>query len=309
MIQIGSSYAYLYHMKTIFRDIQPVANASFTIHQERATQFAAPFHFHKGYELLFIIKGQGKFYGGNQVMNFNSGDVYLFGPDFPHYFVNDRAFLESGQTGHSIIIQFRDGSLEKVFALLPELRVVSGLLKQAEAGIKFSQVGGEILSLPFEMLKSKNAGLQNLLFFMNMLHQLASSKRLLMTIIDPVLKVSQKKQRADSRLDAVYQYVLSHFSEELTTQQAASLSCMQNAAFCRYFKRRTQKTFSQFVNTVRITHATHLLSKTDRNISDICFSCGFNSVSYFNRQFKTIVGLTPADYRKTTTQEETDPQE
>lgn len=294
-------------MKTIFRDIQPVANASFTIHQERAAQFAAPFHFHRGYELLFIIEGQGKFYGGNQVMNFHSGEVYLFGPNFPHYFVNDRTFTESGRTGHSVIIQFRDGSLENVFAQLPELQVVSELLKQAEFGVKFSEVGDDILSLPFEMLKSKNAGLQNLFFFMNTLHQLASSKCLLMTTIDPVLKASPKMQRVDSRLDEVYQYVLSHFGEELTTQQAASLSCMQEAAFCRYFKRRTRKTFSQFVNTVRITHATHLLSKTDRNISDICFSCGFNSVSYFNRQFKAIVGLTPADYRKTTIQEETDP--
>jgi AraC-like DNA-binding protein len=286
-------------MKTIFRDIQPVANASFTIHQERATQFGAPFHFHKGYELLFIIKGQGKFYGGNQVMNFGSGDVYLFGPNFPHYFVNDRTFVESGETGHSIIIQFRDGSLEEVFAQLPELSAVNELLKAAVSGVKFSQVGETILALPFQMLKSKNSGFINLLHFMHALYLLASSNRHLMTTIDPAPAPSLKKLRGDSRLDDVYQYVLTHFSEELTTQHAASLSCMQEAAFCRYFKRRTQKTFSQFVNTVRITHATHLLAKTDGNISEICFSCGFNSVSYFNRQFKSIVGVTPLEYRKT----------
>jgi AraC-like DNA-binding protein len=296
-------------MKTIFRDIQPVANASFTIYQERATQFAAPFHFHNGYELLFIIKGQGKFYGGNRVMNFSSGDVYLFGPNFPHYFVNDRNFLESGETGHSIIIQFRDGSLEDVFAQLPELSAVSELLSMATSGIKFAKVEETILALPFQMLKSRNSGFFSLLHFMHALYLLATSNRHLMTVIDPGSDASPKKLKSDSRLDGVYQYVLSHFSEELTTQQAASLSCMQEAAFCRYFKRRTQKTFSQFVNTVRITHATHLLAKTESNISEICFSCGFNSVSYFNRQFKSIVGLTPLEFRRTSLEEDSEQNE
>jgi AraC-like DNA-binding protein len=73
---------------------------------------------------------------------------------------------------------------------------------------------------------------------------------------------------------------------------------MSEAAFCRYFKRNTHKTFSQFVNEIRISHATRLLMGKENNITDICYTCGFDNVSYFNRQFKIHQGITPREYRK-----------
>ncbi|QHV97393.1 helix-turn-helix domain-containing protein [Spirosoma endbachense] len=288
-------------MRTFFRDIQPVLDASFIIRQEQANQFAAPFHFHRGYELLFIIKGQGKFYGGNQVMNFGPGDVYLFGPNFPHYFVIDRLFVEMG---HSIVIQFRDDSLEKVFSQLPELNAVNELLKLAASGIKFGPVDDSVWISVLEMSKSKNLGLVALLQFIYTLHLLATSNQHQITIIDPIIDKFIKKQGDDTRLDSVYQYVLRHFNEKLSTKKAASLACMQEAAFCRYFKRRTSKTFSQFVNEVRIKHAKQLLYRSHDSISVVCYSCGFHSITYFNRQFKAIIGFTPYEYRKKLAEED-----
>src|SRR6059058_5533747 len=100
-------------MKTFFKELPPVVDTSFIVKEEKAAQFAAPFHFHDGYEFTFIIKGQGKFYGGNQVMNFADGDVYFFGPLFPHYFVIEKSFVESGTPGYSIAVQFQEDFLGK----------------------------------------------------------------------------------------------------------------------------------------------------------------------------------------------------
>lgn len=91
---------------------------------------------------------------------------------------------------------------------------------------------------------------------------------------------------------------MENFKEQVTSQKAASLAFMNESAFCRYFKRRTNKTLSQFVNHVRVTHAIHLLTEGDMSISKVSFECGFDNLSYFNRQFKTITGKTPYTYRK-----------
>ncbi|RYE16367.1 MAG: AraC family transcriptional regulator, partial [Sphingobacteriales bacterium] len=101
-----------------------------------------------------------------------------------------------------------------------------------------------------------------------------------------------------SKIELVFKYVLDNFRTGVNSRQAASLACLNEAAFCRYFKRRTKKTFSQFVNEVRVTHATGLLLEDNFNITEICFKCGYNNLSYFNRQFKDIMKTTPLGYRK-----------
>ena len=95
-------------MKKIFKEIPHIIDSSFIVKQEITTQFVHPFHFHDGYELTFIIHGRGKFYGGNQVMNFAEGDVYFFGPMFPHYFVTEKNSAYNESTPHSIAIQFQE---------------------------------------------------------------------------------------------------------------------------------------------------------------------------------------------------------
>src|SRR5437868_10786590 len=100
-------------MKKIFKEILPTVDSSFIVKQEITSQFANPFHFHDGYELTFIIHGRGKFYGGNQVLNFCDGDVYFFGPQFPHYFVNDKISSEDESLAHSMAIQFKPDFLGK----------------------------------------------------------------------------------------------------------------------------------------------------------------------------------------------------
>ena len=100
------------------------------------------------------------------------------------------------------------------------------------------------------------------------------------------------------RINHIYNYVREHFQQELPLEVIASEIAMTVPAFCRYFKKHTQKTFTQFVNEFRIVHACKLLSEEQMSVADVCFECGFNNFSHFNRQFKKVTGFSPTQYKK-----------
>lgn len=98
------------------------------------------------------------------------------------------------------------------------------------------------------------------------------------------------------RINNVINYILQHYKEDIELGTIAEIANYSKAAFCRFFKQRTRKTFTQFLNEVRIAQACKLLRNTDLNISQVCFESGYNNVSNFNRQFKRITETTPKDY-------------
>jgi AraC-like DNA-binding protein/quercetin dioxygenase-like cupin family protein len=284
-------------MKKILRELTKPENSSYIVKEEIAAQFAAPFHFHQGYEFTYIVKGHGKFYGGESLLNFTEGDLYLFGIGFPHYFINDKSFIKSGELAHSIVVQFGDDFLSGNFYLQPEFLTVKALLKTAHLGIKIKKPSASLKKLMLDA--PKNRGLKGLINLLGILDAVATLKEHeTITISAGTFENSLITKRKADKLDDIYKYVLENFKDQITNQKAASLAFMNESAFCRYFKRRTKKTLSQFVNHVRVTHAIHLLAEEDMSISKVCFECGFANLSYFNRQFKAVTGKTPYTYRK-----------
>jgi len=100
------------------------------------------------------------------------------------------------------------------------------------------------------------------------------------------------------KMHLVYDYVMKHFTTKIELQDVADLLNMTTTSFCRYFKPRANKTFTRFVNEIRIGHARKLLLEDNFNISQISYECGFNTLSNFNRQFKSIVEMSPHEYQK-----------
>jgi AraC-like DNA-binding protein len=114
----------------------------------------------------------------------------------------------------------------------------------------------------------------------------------------PFYKNTIDKSDSD-RLNRVYQYVITNFDREISLDEIATIAIFSTPSFCRYFKKRTNKTFIQFLNEIRIGNACRLLIDNENySISDVCFSCGFYNISYFIKQFKKITGLTPLNYRR-----------
>lgn len=283
-------------MKVSYRHISTPEDASFVVKEFCQPKFTNTFHFHHGHELILMVKSSGKVYAGKKVMNYNEGEVYMFGPGLVHCFCNDNAPIDPNETVHAIIVQFTEDFLGKDFFDKLELRKIRELMQLSEQGIKFSKLPAAISNLFFQF--QVNQQMKNLIILLQLLDELShQGKENALLLTDDPRKIHYKD--VDSKkLESIFKYVLENYHQQVDSKSAASLACMNEAAFCRYFKRRTHKTFSQFVNETRISHATKLLIGTEDGISEICYACGFDNISYFNRQFKIYQGKSPREYRK-----------
>jgi len=150
------------------------------------------------------------------------------------------------------------------------------------------------------MLNQKK-NLEKLVDFLLILNELATKKSMKLLSTENSLSAASL---SDSKvINDVYRYVAENFQKETTFTTAASIANMQKAAFCRYFKRKTKKKFTEFVNETRIMHARKLLAESDKTIIEIAFECGYENTSYFNRQFKMHCGITPTEFKEQLKQE------
>jgi AraC-like DNA-binding protein/quercetin dioxygenase-like cupin family protein len=283
-------------MKSIFQHHELNTDANFIVQEYQQPYFTSPFHFHDAYELILIVKSYGKLYAGNKVLNFNEGEIFLFGPSFAHCFYNEKSFIASGDTAHAIVVFFKEDFMGKDFFQKSELSKIKELLKKSEYGVKVDKANNLLTSL-FLSIRS-STGMSSLIILLQLLENLSTHNKNNISLINNVLPKSSGNQNDASRLEAVFKYVIENFKDNINSKEAASLACLNEAAFCRYFKRRTQKTFSQFVSYVRITHSIRLLRESDMSVASVCFESGFKNISYFNRQFKELMNETPFDYRK-----------
>ena len=123
---------------------------------------------------------------------------------------------------------------------------------------------------------------------------LASSE---MTILNtrPVADKSIKKDMG--RIERIYHYIEENYQQKVDVNQAAQLSNLTTAAFCRYFKKITRMTFTEFLNQYRITQAKKLLLQ-QHTITEACYGSGFDNLSYFNKTFRKLAGENPSAFRK-----------
>jgi AraC-like DNA-binding protein len=102
----------------------------------------------------------------------------------------------------------------------------------------------------------------------------------------------------DNRINAVFQFVKAFYYKKISVDKAASIANMEKYAFCRFFKAKTNKTFSQFLNETRVDHVCELILEGRQSMSQIAYECGFNNMANFYRQFKKFTGQTPGEYLK-----------
>ncbi len=290
------SYRHISTADVSYRHISTPEDASFVVKEFCQPRFTNTFHFHHGHELILIVRSSGKIYAGNKVMHYDEGDIYMFGPGVVHCFCNNSSPVGTDEIAQAIIVQFSEDFVGKEFFEKLELRKIKELMQLSEYGIKFSKLSSAVNHLFFQF--QANQQMKNLIILLQILDELSQgSRENVLLLTDDPRKIHYKD--ADSKkLESIFNYVLENYHHHVDSKSAASLACMNEAAFCRYFKRRTNKTFSQFVNEIRISHATKLLIGTENGIAEICYACGFDNISYFNRQFKIYQGKSPREYRK-----------
>lgn len=256
-------------------------------------RFTSPFHLHDEYELILIKKSHGKLYLGNNVLNFTDGDLFLFAPGLPHCFFNTSGYEKENILAHAIVIQFQKNFLGDSFFSKREASQLIRLMEKSKYGIQFFSPKKSMLK-KFQRLNQKK-NLQRLGDFLMILDELATERNI--KLLSPENTLNLCNINDSKIINNVYKYVAENFQNGISFDVAASIANMQRSAFCRYFKRKTQKKFSEFVNETRIMHARKLLAESDKTIIEIAFECGYENTSYFNRQFKIHCGITPTAFK------------
>lgn len=279
--------------KPALKKLSPSFGSSILVkqHTEKVDKNNAFWHFHPELELVYVNKGQGKTHIGNHLSYFYNSQLILIGANLPHNGFADRLTA----TGTETTIQFKSEFLGNDFINIPEMSHVVALFDRAKKGIKFGVETKTIVGSKIDKIINYN-GLNRVLKFLEILNYLANTEDY--TILNADGIVLETNPQDSNKIRVIYKYINTHFQQHITLDDIANKVNMTIPAFCRYFKKTTGKTFTQLVNEYRIVHATKLLNESQLSITDICFDCGFNNFSHFNKQFNEVTGKSASNYRK-----------
>lgn len=255
---------------------------------DKGIAFYDKLHQHEEIQISYIVKGEGKLIIADSVHPFKERDFFVIGSNIPHLFQSNVKEKES----HMISLFFSKQSFGIHFFEIVELKTLTGFFEKSNIGFRLRNIDdtiGEIMMA----LPSHNK-FERFVRFLNLLNILGKSETITLTKFIYPKKISKNDGQ---RLRIIYDYTVHNFQNEITLQSIAKLAFMTPNAFCRFFKRRTNKTYFEFLIELRIAHACQLLeSKKVLTIAEISEASGFGSVTNFNRKFKKIKGVVPSKY-------------
>ncbi|MEP3208796.1 MAG: AraC family transcriptional regulator [Maribacter sp.] len=278
--------------KPTFESIEPNFGHSYSYQKfdENKSNSNTAWHYHPEIELVYVNGGAGKRQIGSHVSYYSKGDLILIGSNLPHCGFTDKLTENESET----VIQMKQDFLGSDFFAIPEMKKILGLFEMAKGGIAFSGRTKQKIGDKMEVLEYQT-DFQRLLSVLNILNELANSKE--MKVLNAEGFAIETEVKDNDRINIVFNYVKGNFKEEITLEQIADLVSMTIPSFCRYFKKITNKTFTQFVNEYRLVHASKLLAEQPLSITEVCFESGFNNFSHFNKSFKAFTGQNPSQYR------------
>ena len=273
--------------------IEPGFGSSFSYriyHRDPDQEKPTFWHYHPEIELVYVNGGCGKRQIGSHISYYRNGDLILIGSLLPHCSFTDSL------TGHEreSVIQFREDLLGESFFNSPEMRSIKGLLDRAKKGIVFHGNTKRSIGDKIESLNDKDP-FDRLLGLLEILNQLEKAENY--TILNATGFILETNLQDNDRINVIFNFVKEEFTRSISLDEISDKVSMTNPAFCRYFKKITGKTFTQFVNEYRLAHAAKLLHEKHISITDVCFESGFNNFSHFNKLFKSYTGKSPSTYR------------
>jgi AraC-like DNA-binding protein len=283
--------------KSIYFRIPKTEREGFVVQYDELPHFYNRLHHHPELQLIYILEGTGDLFVGDTITPFDQGCLFLIGSNQSHLFKSDPIYFEddSELIARSLSIFFHERTLGEGFFDIVETSTIKNLIERSKLGAQFySSIARETGQRIKKLINI--SGFDRFVEILSILNDLAESGayKNLATISAHHPPSDEESQKVND----VINYILSHYHEDIELKKVAEVANYSKAAFCRFFKQRTRKTFSMFLNEVRVAHACKLLHHTDLNISQIGYDSGFNNISNFNRQFKRITGLTPMAYLK-----------
>jgi len=283
-------------MKLHLLDRSSLKNNSFNVTKNSYPSFLKIWHHHPELELVLIEKSTGTRFIGDSIEKFEAGEVVLIGENLPHMWLNDEAYFSerSKLISRAIAIHFKKGFLGTAFFELPEMTHILELILKAKRGVKFIDLKKSTIQ---EIRKLATlSGFQKVMSFVTILNALAKHNNYKLLSSEGFINSYNKTE--SKNLDKIYEYIFKNFNTSISLNNVATVACMNPSSFSRYFKRIHRKTFIEYVNELRIGFACKMLIEGKYSITFICYECGFNNVSNFNRQFKKITNFSPKQYLK-----------
>ncbi|RZJ85025.1 MAG: AraC family transcriptional regulator [Chryseobacterium sp.] len=285
-------------MKPLFRKVTDKLENSYIVRHDILPHFKNIWHYHPELELHYVIKGEGVRFIGDNISNFEPGEMILLGENLPHtwrckdeYFQNNRDL-----NTEAMVIHFLPDCLGKYLLNLPEAYLLPKLFEKAKSGMV---INGDTKEKLVTLMKSAidATNLDRIIILLSILKTLAETDEYA-TIVTSKNTFYQSNESETLRINKICNYTLSNYKKDITLEEVASLSNLSITSFCRYFKLMTKKTFYDFLIEIRVSHACRLLIENKLPTEMICFDCGFNNVSNFYRHFKKVTGMTPLDYKR-----------
>lgn len=277
----------------IYSEITPLRDENiFIIRRHDNARFNYPIHLHPEFELNLVMNCSGRRIVGDSVNDFNTIDLVLLGPNLYHKW--ERTDNENS-IAKVITIQFDKDLINNSILNKQSLKPIKTLLTNAFRGLSFLEsTKQELIDELYELfdLNGFNATIK----FLSILNKLAVSKNY--EYIAGVGFSSGLELSKNQKIHKTYDYITANYkNSDLSLKKIADINNMSESAFSHFFKKRANKNFTQFVIDFRITQSIKLLQETNKTIKEICYECGFNNISNFNRIFKKRMEVTPKSYR------------
>jgi AraC-like DNA-binding protein len=277
------------HMKPFVQKLPLSEDTSFVARTYRTPDFEVSWHQHIEYELILFTEGAGMSFVGNYVGEFETGDLFFLGSNLPHTFQKKGELITS-----AVVVQFREDFWGREFITMPECRLLKQLFDASKQGLK---IQGQTKTKLQPLVKDLEYlhGFERVMVLCQCLFSIARDAEFIPLSTQDVKVLNPKDKE---RIDTVFQYTIDNFQESISLTYIAKMIGMSVPAFCSYFKKSTKKTYTAFLNEVRIGYACKLLMDGNDSIVHICYESGFNSFSNFNKQFMKIKQMSPSQYRK-----------
>ncbi len=257
---------------------------------DKEDAFYDKLHQHEEIQLSLIVEGEGTLVVGDTINYYSKGDILIIGSNIPHVFKSD---LSGSRSSHMLTLFFTKDSFGKDFFQIEELKELENFFYRSKQGFKVISKQKLIREL---FLQLENASKLNRFIILLQLLKIASTanyKSLSSFIYD-----KKYSDNEGTRMRNVFEYTMNHFDRDISLQTISGIANMTKNAFCKYFKKRTNKTYVQFLNELRVEQACKLLlAENDYSIVEIAELCGFNNISNFNRQFKAMKQMNPKKFK------------
>ena len=273
---------------------------SFSIRHDYLPYFYNQYHYHPEVELLFIQEGTGTQFVGDSIQRFEGGDLLLIGSDCPHYLRSDNKYFSGDPNLYvsALVIHFNPSIFGKDFLSLLENRHIDLLLEKSKKGLRIlGRIKSEITEIMKKMIVSDKGNMMLALYAL--LDLLASSNDY--ELLGTRIMEGDQNDKETERINAIYNYAAKHFKRKISIEEISGVVHLSSKSFCRYFKNKTKKNFSHFLNEIRVEYACKMIRENQLQVTQVCYEAGYNNFANFNAFFWKFYHYYKKNYIKTKT--------